>query len=52
MNFSSDTIELFLAVLDRGDWPGRVSAIGAQLARELEACRNLPAVSDTCLTKT
>ena len=35
-----------LDLLDRGDWSPRVAAIETQLARELEACRELPAVAD------
>jgi len=35
-----------LDLLEDGEWRGRVAAIEAQLARELEACRGLPAVSD------
>jgi len=35
-----------LDILDRGEWPDQVAAIGAQLSGELEACRSLPAVAD------
>ena len=35
-----------LDLLDRGDWRTQVPAIEAQLARELEPCRSLPAVAD------
>ena len=35
-----------LDLLERGDWPSQVAAIEAQLSRELEACRTLPAVRD------
>lgn len=35
-----------LDLLEEGQWQGQVAAIGAQLASELEACRDLPAVND------
>lgn len=35
-----------LDLLEDGQWRGRVAAIEAQLARELEPCRGLPAVAD------
>lgn len=35
-----------LDLLDRGEWQGQVRGIEAILRRELEACRDLPAVAD------
>lgn len=35
-----------LDLLEEGRWPAQVAAIEAQLTRELEACRGLPAVAD------
>lgn len=35
-----------LDLLEEGNWPAQVGAIGKQLAMELEACRSMPAVAD------